>query len=120
MLVPGMASLGLLYCALTYADDGAQLILTILAMGAFHYSLHTIFIASAIDVARGQVQSTVVSLIYGAGFLGTASPIIAGAIADSLGTHISFLYAGSIVLAATVGMSFLSLPRTANQTNNSA
>lgn len=110
VLIPGMAALGLSYCALTYADTGAQLVLTILAMGAFHYSLHAIFIAAAIDVARGHVQSTVVSLIYGAGFLGTASPVIAGAITDSLGTHVSFLYAGSVVLAATAAMFFLRLP----------
>ena len=84
-------------------------------MGAFHYSLHAIFIAAAIDVARGHVQSTVVSLIYGAGFLGTASPIIAGAIADSLGTHVSFLFAGSVVLAATAAMFFLTLPRASDQ-----
>ena len=115
VLIPGMAALGFSYCALTYADTGAQLVLTILAMGAFHYSLHAIFIAAAIDVARGHVQSTVVSLVYGAGFLGTASPVIAGAIADSLGTHVSFLYAGSVVLAATAAMFFLSLPRAEEQ-----
>ncbi len=115
VLIPGMGALGFLYCALTYADTGPQLVLTILAMGAFHYSLHAIFIAAAIDVARGHVQSTVVSLIYGAGFLGTASPIIAGAIADSLGTHISFLFAGSVVLAATAAMFFLTLPRASDQ-----
>ncbi len=115
VLIPCMAALGFLYGALTFADDGAQLVLTVLAMGAFHYSLHAIFIASAMDVARGQVQSTVVSLIYGAGFLGTVSPVIAGAIADAYGTHITFLYAGSVVLLAMVFMSMLTLPRTPSQ-----
>jgi hypothetical protein len=60
----------LLFTALRYADPGPQLILTIIAMGAFMYSLHALFIASALDVAGGQLHSMVVSMIYGASFLG--------------------------------------------------
>ena len=43
------------------------------------------FIAAGMDVARGNVQSTVVSLIYGAGFLGTFSPWFAGYLVDRFG-----------------------------------
>ena len=98
VLVPAMTALGLLYAALRWADPGVQLTLTILAMGAFHYSVHVIFIAAAMDIAEGKVQSTVVSLIYGAGFLGTLSPVFAGAIADAYGIPNIFLYAGAVVL----------------------
>ncbi len=115
VLVPAMTAMGLLFFALTYADPGAQLVLTIIATGAFLYSLHTIFIAAAMDVAGGEVQSTVVSLIYGASFLGTMSPVFAGIIADKFGTHITFIYGGSIVLLATVVLAMTKLPRTANQ-----
>lgn len=115
VLVPAMAILGLLYIVLNFASPGPQLILTILAMGAFLYSLHTIFIAAALDVSQGKSQSTVVSLIYGASFLGTVSPFVAGVLADNFGTGSAFIYAGAVALASTVLLAIQKLPKTANQ-----
>jgi MFS family permease len=115
VLVPAMTVMGLLFFALTFAEPGAQLVITIIALGAFLYSLHTIFIAAAMDVAGGEVQSTVVSLIYGASFLGTLSPVFAGIIADRYGTHITFVYGGAVVLLATAVLALTKLPRTVNQ-----
>ena len=115
VLVPAMTFMGLLFFALTFADPGAQLVLTIIALGAFLYSLHTIFIAAAMDLAGGEVQSTVVSLIYGASFLGTLSPVFAGIIADHYGTHITFIFGGSVVLLAAALLALTRLPRTLNQ-----
>ncbi len=119
VLVPSMIAMGLLFFALRFADPGAQLVLTIIAMGTFLYSMHAILIAGAMDVASGEVQSTVVSLIYGAGFLGTMSPIIAGIIADAYGIPNAFLYGGAVVMVATVLLAVTKLPRTANQVANS-
>ena len=115
VLIPAMTCLGLLFFALRYADPGAQLVLTILAMGAFLYSLHTIFIAAGMDISRGEVQSTVASLIYGAAFLGNLSPIFAGMIADRYGIPNAFLYAGALVLLATAVLARLKLPKTTSQ-----
>ena len=115
VLVPGLASLGLLFLALNFAEPGVQLLLTIVAMGAFLYPLHVIFIAAAIDVTGEQVQSTVVSLIYSAQLMGTISPILAGVIADSYGTPSAFLYGGAVVLLSALAMVLLRLPRTADQ-----
>lgn len=115
VLVPAMAVLGLLYIVLNFAEPGIQLVLTILAMGAFLYSLHTIFIAAALDVSKGKSQSTVVSLIYGASFLGIVSPLIAGILADNFGTGSAFIYAGAVALASTVLLAMQKLPKTANQ-----
>ena len=115
VLVPSMIAMGLLFMALAYADEGAQLVLTILALGAFLYSLHTIFIAAAMDVSRGEVQSTVVSLIYSAGFVGTVAPILAGVIADAHGVPVAFLFGGSLVLLAALILGVSSLPRTETQ-----
>ena len=114
-LVPCLTCMGLLFFALAYADTGAQLLLTILAMGAFLYSVHAIFIAAAIDVAGGEVQSTVVSLVYGASFLGTVSPVVAGVIADAYGIPAAFLFGGSLVLLAAFMLALLKLPKTATQ-----
>ena len=114
-LVPATAALGLMYVALKYADPGAQLLITIMAIGAFQYTLHAILIAAAMDVAGEDIQSTVVSLIYGAGFLGMLSPPVAGMIVDASETTNAFVYGGAIVLLATVILATLRLPRTATQ-----
>ena len=115
VIVPSMFGMGLLFVALRYADPGPQLILTIIAMGAFLYSLHSLFIASALDVAGGQLHSTVVSMIYGASFLGILAPVLAGLIADRYGTENAFLFAGALVFLSAVIILFLRLPRTATQ-----
>ena len=116
VLIPSMTVMGLLFFVLTYADPGWPLIVTIIALGTFLYSLHTIFIAAAMDVAGDEVQSTVVSLIYGASFIGTLSPVIAGRIADNYGTENTFLYGGAMILLATLILALTRLPKTANQT----
>ena len=91
------------------------MMLAILAMGAFHYSVHSVFIAAAMDVAGGQVQSTVVSLIYGSGVLGALSPVLAGAIADSYGVPNALLFGGSAVILSGAVVAMLKLPTTATQ-----
>ena len=119
VLVPCTAAMGLLIAALKFADSEALLILTILAMGAFLYSLHTIYIASAMDVAEGQAQSTVVSLIYGASFLGAFSPWVAGVIVDRTEISNAFIYGGVMVIIGAIILALTKLPRTVNQENAS-
>ena len=115
VLVPCTAALGLLIIALRFAPPGAPLAAVVLAMGAFLYSLHTIYIAGAMDVARGQAQSTVVSLIYGASFLGAFSPWIAGRIVDLTQTSNAFVFGGAMVIIGVTLLSLTRLPKTANQ-----
>ena len=110
VLLPAMVILSVCFFTLTFASDGYQLILNIIIMGAFIYSLHAIFIAAAMDVAKGQAQSTVVSLIYGASFLGAISPIFAGMIVDEFGLKYAFTYCGVISLISTIIFGFLKLP----------
>lgn len=117
VLVPCTAAMGLLIGALKFANSEALLILTILAMGAFLYSLHTIYIASAMDVAQGQAQSTVVSLIYGASFLGAFSPWVAGVIVDRTEISNAFIYGGAMVIVGAIILALTTLPKTVNQEN---
>ena len=111
ILLPGTAAVALLSLALSVAPPGPQLFLVILAKGAFRFSLHHIIIAAAIDAAHGQAQSTVVSLIYGAGLIGTFSPYLAGVISDAYGIHSAFIYGGSLALLATVALLFFKQPK---------
>ena len=102
VLVTGTAVVMLSAFALSIAKPGIQLFLAVMARGAMSFSLHHIFVAAALEAAKGVAQSTVVSLIYGAGFLGTFSPYIAGLISDRYGIHSAFVYGGVILIAPTV------------------
>jgi len=86
-----------------------MLAVIVVGLGAFRFSLHHIFIAAAMDASRGYIQSTVASLVYGAAFLGTFSPTLAGMIVDEFGTPSAFLYGGTIGLVATVILLMLKL-----------
>ena len=87
-----------------------MLVLNVFAMGAFLYSLHTVFIAAAMDVAGGKSQATVVSLIYSASLLGIASPIFTGFLIDEFGLTAAFLFSGIISLLATIILFAIKLP----------
>tara|TARA_Y100000996_G_C22525499_1_gene644252 strand:+ start:528 stop:1739 length:1212 start_codon:yes stop_codon:yes gene_type:complete len=102
VLIPGTALFGIFAVLLNLAEPGFQLIVCIIAIGAFWYPLHSIFIAAAIDVSKGKAQSTVVALIYGAGFMGTFSPVIVGLLIDLTNrTKDSFIVSGVLILIAT-------------------
>ena len=127
VLVPATAALGLLMIALKFSPTDAPLVFDIvlleivvpgvqfgiiaLAMGAFLYALHAIYIGAAMDVAQGEAQSTVVSLIYGASLLGAFSPFIAGVIVDFGSNSDAFVYGGVGVIAAAILLGLTRLPR---------
>ena len=111
VLLPGTAAVCVLSLSLSVAEPGLQLWAVIVAKGAFTFSLHHIFIAAALDSARGHLQSTVVALIYGAGFVGTFSPYVAGLIADEYGIHSAFVYGGSILVLPPLLLLTIKIPR---------
>lgn len=100
VLMAATLSLGVLSLLLSVASPGVQVVLIVLAKGPFKFSLHHVFIAAAIDTSRGEAQSTVTSLMYGAGVLGIFSPSIAGAISDAYGIHSAFVFGGVLTLLA--------------------
>jgi MHS family citrate/tricarballylate:H+ symporter-like MFS transporter len=102
VLVSGTALTMLVAFALAAARPGAQLFLAILVRGSLSFSLHHIFVAAALDAARGVAHSTVVSLVYGASFVGTFSPYIAGLISDRYGIHSAFIYGGAVLVVPTI------------------
>ena len=115
VLIPGVFVGTAMTFALGVVEPGAVLVLVVIARGMFKFSLHHIFVAAAIDAAGGQVQSTIVSMVYGSGVLGTISPIIAGLISDRYGIQSAFLYAGGLSLLALLLLVTLKLPKTAAQ-----
>ena len=119
VLVPCVAALGALIIALRFAPQGAPLTVTVLAMGLATgaFPIRAICIAGAMDVARGQAQSTAASLIYGASFLGAFS-LWGGAgrwlIFDWTQTANAFIFSGAMVIIAAIVLVLTRLPKTAN------
>ncbi len=110
VLIPAMAAGTITTYALSVFGQGPLLVLAIVIRGAFKFSVHHVLIAAAIDSARGQAQSTVVSLIYGASIVGTVSPWVAGIISDQYGVQSSFVYGAGFSLLATVVLLRFVLP----------
>ena len=111
VLVVGTALVMLSALGVAFAQPGYQLFLIVLVRGAFTFSLHHVFIAAALNSAPGTNQSTVVSLVYGAGWIGTFSPYVAGLISDKFGIHSAFLYGGSVLIVPTLLLLFARFPR---------
>ena len=111
VLLPGVTAVAVVTLALSVAEPGPLLAFLVVGRAAFKFSLHHIFVAAAIDAADGQVQSTVVSLTYGAGVLGIFSPSIAGLLSDNYGIQSAFVYGGVMMLLSVVALLFLRLPR---------
>ena len=110
-MVTGTGLVMLSAFALRFARPGVELFMSVMVRGALSFSLHHIFIAAALDASLGATQSTVVSLIYGSGFLGTISPYVAGLFADEYGIRSAFVYGGVILVVPTVMLAFARLNR---------
>jgi sugar phosphate permease len=112
VLAPGALWLGLLFGALVWAGPGMPLGLVIAAIGLCFYGLDNIATAAVMDVASPDVQATsmgVKSLL--SHIVTMPSPIIAGLMISQFGIKSSFLYASALLLAATVVLLAIRMPR---------
>jgi MFS family permease len=64
-----------------------------------------------VELAGEDVHSTVVSLVYAAGFIGSLSPTIAGVLADSFGLQSTFVFSASVVAVGAAILAMTKLPR---------
>jgi MFS family permease len=104
VMVPSLLILGSADAALSVVPDGWALILTVVVMGAFLFSLMSIFLAAASDLVGASAQATIVSLVFGAAVaVAGILPTIAGSLADALGNiQVAFVCAGVVVLCAGI------------------
>ena len=65
VLVPGMMILGVASLGIAFVESNTWLIILILIIGIFAYSLHAIFIAYAINNTETKMRSTIIALVYG-------------------------------------------------------
>jgi MFS family permease len=111
VLVPAMAMFALLLFIIPFADSKLQLAVVILILGGFLFSLHAILISAAAELASEEMQSTIVSLIYASGFLGSLAPTIAGVLADSYGLDTTFVFSAVFVAAGSIILAMTRLPK---------
>ncbi len=112
ILVPSMVAFGLLCTALVFADPGWQLTLVVAAIGAFIFSLHSIFVATSMDLTTHTVHGTTVALTYSSSFaVGAIGPVIGGVLADAYGVKATFLFAGAVVVATALLLAALRVPK---------
>jgi MFS family permease len=88
-----------------------QLAAAILALGIFVFSMQSILTTAAINMAIEHLHSTLTSLVYAAGFIGSLSPTIAGVLADAYGLKVTFWFSASIVTTAAVILALTDLSK---------
>jgi len=121
VLVPCLVLLGLFEMLLVWSGAGVGLMLVVVCMGLFIYSIGAIIQAAAMDVTGAETGAMTIGLLFGSTFLFTTpSPMIAGALASSFGTPSVFLYAGALVLLSALIVLWLPLRRAARASGEQA
>ena len=111
VLVPGLVWSCLVALALLAFDTGILLTVTIALLGLFLYPDQPILTAAVFDVVGNEVASTGLVVVTFAAFLmAVASPIIAGALYETLGFqatayYIAALFAGAAIVLAILPIS---------------
>lgn len=105
VLVPSYAVLGAFFLLLARATPGWQLVLTVLVIGIFFYTLTNVTTAAVLDVAGTSVQASangLTSLIMQVIVL--PAPIIAGWLVEQHGYGSSFVLSASFMFAGALIM----------------
>ena len=110
VLVPALACFAVLLLLIPAADGKLQLAIVVVLLGTFLFSLHAILISAATELAGEAMQSTAVSLIYAASFVGALSPTVAGIIADSYGLKSVFIFSFVLVGISALILAVTNLP----------
>jgi MFS family permease len=110
VLVPGLAWSCLITLSLIVADQGVALTVAIVLLGLFLYPDQPITTAATLEMVDRNVASTALGLTSSASFLlSSFSPLIAGALYESIGIDAVLYYVGSLFAAATIIVAILPL-----------
>ncbi len=127
VLLPALVAFAFLLLSLALVEGRLEFALAILAIGTFLFSLHAIIISAAMEAAGDRehaatlagaatavpgsdMHATIVSLIYGASFVGALAPTLAGVLSDEYGLRSTFIFSAALVGAAAAVMAVTRLP----------
>ena len=103
VIVPCLVAFSGFLLALYLVEPGPLMVLAIVGMGAFLYSMQALFLAAASDLGGADMQATISSMTYAMTFIAaTISPITAGFIADTFQVKAVFLYGAALLLVSAV------------------
>ena len=116
VLAPGLVWSCLAALALLVFDTGIPLTVTIALLGLFLYPDQPILTAAVFDVVGSEVASTGLGVVTCAGFLmAMLSPLIAGALYETLGFDATVYYIGALFAGAALVLVILSIPRSVKE-----
>ena len=102
VILPGFVCQSAFILAIPLVGSGFPLLLAVSGMGAFTFPLMSILLAAAMDVAKGSVPATTVSLMFGAATIfSSAAPAVAGGLADAFSVEAAFLLAAGIAFVTS-------------------
>lgn len=110
VMVPGLAWSAAMALALTAFDTGIPLTATVALLGLFLYPDQPVLTASVFDLVGADVGSTALGLVsFVGGLMAAASPLIAGALYQTVGfrtvaTYAAVLFAGSALAFGTTSI----------------
>ena len=114
VLVPGLLWSCLVALAMTIFDTGMPLTIMIALLGLFLYPDQPILTAAVFDVVGSEVASTGLGIVACIAFLmAVLSPIIAGALYETLGFAATIYYIGALFVTAALVFAALPLARAA-------
>ena len=103
VIVPALFVLGIALLVLYASAEGPLFLFGLALAGAFLFSVTAMLVTVACDVAGTTVQATTVAVVYSCIAIFTAlGPLVAGFIADGYEVRAVFLYAGVLMLGATL------------------
>ena len=106
VLLPSFLTLGVLYLLLALAHPGIQLVLVIIAIGVFFYTIFNVTNAAVLDMAGSRIHASSYGLtLFVTQFFVVPTPVVAGLVVDTYGiVTVFFLSASFQFLAALVVM----------------
>ena len=111
IIVPALLAFSAMLVALYFVEPGFLMVVVIVVMGAFLYSMQALFLAAASDLGGGELQATISSMTYGMTFLAaTISPLVAGLFADAFQVKTVFLYSASLLLISALTFAVIRMP----------
>ena len=112
VLVPGLLWSSAMCVLLIMFSDGIALTVLITLLGLFLYPDQPILTAAALDIVDTNVASTMLGMTSSAAFgLSALSPLIAGALYESVGVTATLFYVAALFALAAVVMLMLPLSR---------
>ena len=108
VILPAMLLLAVLAIVLAQQGSTIGLLITVVVIGLFMFSLATLFNALVMDNAPGDLQSTAAAAAFLVGLvLGTGTPVAAGLIARETGTESAFYVAAVFFFLSAVLTAFV-------------